>query len=58
MCRTEERRPSETDNDQLSDNVKRSGSETEIKDLSEDNLDAEKDEDGKTEDVSENQDEE
>lgn len=41
---TEEKRPSETENEKLSDNIKRSGSDTEIKDLSEDDLGLEKDE--------------
>ncbi|OXU17323.1 SH3 domain-binding glutamic acid-rich protein homolog [Nasonia vitripennis] len=41
---TEEKRPSETENEKLSENIKRSGSDTEIKDLSEDDLGLEKDE--------------
>lgn len=52
--RTEERRASETENDKLSDNLKHSGSETEIKDLSEDDLDLGNDEE-KNEQVSEKQ---
>lgn len=41
----EEKRPSETENEKLSDNIKRSGSDTEIKDLTDDDLGLEKDED-------------
>lgn len=41
--RSEGKRLSETDDDKVSDNLKRSGSEAEIKDLSEDEGDLEKD---------------
>ncbi|XP_011506225.1 PREDICTED: SH3 domain-binding glutamic acid-rich protein homolog isoform X2 [Ceratosolen solmsi marchali] len=50
----EERRVPEGDNDKSSDNVKRSGSETEIKDLSED-LDLEKNDDANDDATTENQ---